>query len=110
MRAILQHPKLLGRVPYLLETPKHLPQYRNMRRRSRTIQALDEELSRLERDFLTDLLAFKVREWEDRERRGLWWDAYERREKAIKRKIGKVIRTKFRSDEAGWMKSNHRKS
>jgi len=110
MRAILQHPKLLGKVPYLLETPKHLPQYRNMRRRSRTIQALDEELSRLERDCLTDLLAFKVREWEDRERRELWWDEYERRDKAIKRKIGKVIRTKLRSDEAGWTKSNHRKS
>jgi hypothetical protein len=59
MRAILQHPKLLGKVPYLLETPKYLPQYRAVRRRSKAIQALDEELCRLERDYLRDLLAFK---------------------------------------------------
>jgi hypothetical protein len=105
MRAILQHPKLLGKVPYLLETPKYLPQYRAVRRRSKAIQALDEELCRLERDCLRDLLAFQERDWEDGDIKDAWWAEYERRGKVVKRKIGKLIRTKLRSGEAGWKKS-----
>jgi hypothetical protein len=102
MKAILQHPKLLGKVPYLLETPQHLPQYRTVRRRSKAIQALDEELCRLERDCLRYLLAFQEREWEDREIRDVWWKEYERRVKQVKRKIGRLIRLKLRSDEAAY--------
>jgi hypothetical protein len=105
LKAILQHPKLLDKVPYLLETPKHLPQYRAVRRRYKAIQALDDELCRLERDCLRDLLAFQERDWEDGDIRDAWWAEYERRGKAVKRKIGKLIRIKLRSDGAGWLKS-----
>ena len=97
MREILQHPQLLGRVPYLLETPKHLPQYRTLRRRSNSIQALDEELSRLERDALKELLAFNVRDWADQRLRAEWWDRAEKRSRVIKRQIGKLFRSKIRS-------------
>lgn len=99
MRTILQHPKLLGKIPYLIETPKHLPQYRTMRRRSHSIQALDNELTRLERNCLTELLAFSNREWIDEELRAEWWEGYEQRSKNIKRKIGKLIQIRLRSND-----------
>jgi hypothetical protein len=108
LKAILQHPKLLDKVPYLLETPKHLPQCRAVRRRSKAIQALDEELCRLERDCLRDLSAFQERDWQDRDIRDAWWDEYERRVKQVKRKMGKLIRIKLRADEAGWMKASRK--
>ena len=98
MREILKHPSLLGRVPYLLETPKHLPQYRSLRRRSKSIQALDDDLSRLERKSLTELLAFNDRDWVDKKLRAEWWDGSERQSRVIKRKIGKLIRTRIRSN------------
>jgi hypothetical protein len=97
MRKILQHPELLGRVPYLLETPKHLPQYRTLRRRSKSIQAQDDELARLERDTLKELLAFNDRDWADQRLRAEWWDRIEKQSRIIKRKIGKLIRTRIRS-------------
>jgi hypothetical protein len=97
MREILQHPKLLGTVPYLLETPKHLPQYRSLRRRSASIQALDDQLAKLERDCLGDLLAFTDREWNDQRLRAEWWDSIERRGKFIKRRIGKLIKLRLSS-------------
>ena len=98
MREILRHPKLLGRVPYLLETPKHLPQYRTLRRRSKSIQAQDDELARLERDTLQELLAFNDRDWADQRPRAEWWNRKERQNRVIKRKIGKLIRTRMRSE------------
>ena len=98
MREILKHPSLLSRVPYLLETPKHLPQYRSLRRRSKSIQALDDDLSRLERKSLTELLAFNDRDWADKKLRAEWWDGSERQSRVIKRKIGKLIRTRIRSN------------
>jgi hypothetical protein len=97
MREILQHPQLLGRVPYLLETPKHLPQYRTLRRRSKSIQALDDDLSRLERDTLQESLAFNDRDWADQRLRAEWWNRKERQNRVIKRKIGKLIRSRLRS-------------
>ena len=97
MREILQHPQLLGRVPYLLETPKHLPQYRTLRRRSKSIQALDDELARLERDTLQELLAFNDRDWADQRLRAEWWNRKERQNRVIKRKIGKLMQSKIRS-------------
>jgi hypothetical protein len=98
MREILQHPQLLGRVPYLLETPKHLPQYRTLRRRSKSIQALDDDLSRLERDTLRELLAFNDRDWADQMLRAEWWDRTEKQSRVIKRKIGKLMQSKIRSE------------
>jgi hypothetical protein len=97
MREILQHPQLLDRVPYLLETPKHLPQYRTLRRRSKSIQALDDDLSRLERDTLQESLAFNDRDWADQRLRAEWWNRKERQNRVIKRKIGKLIRSRLRS-------------
>jgi hypothetical protein len=97
MREILQHPKLLGRVPYLLETPEHLPQYRTLRRRSKSIQALDDILSRLERDCLQELLAFNDPDWADQRLRTEWWDKIEKQSRVIKRKIGKLIISRIRS-------------
>jgi len=97
MREILQHPELLGRVPYLLETPRHLPQYRTLRRRSKSIQALDDDLSRLERDSLEELLAFNDRDWADEKLRAEWWNTIEKQSRGIKRKIGKLIRSRIRS-------------
>jgi len=97
MREILLHPELLGRVPYLLETPRHLPQYRTLRRRSKSIQALDDDLSRLERDSLEELLAFNDRDWADEKLRAEWWNRIENQNRVIKRKIGKVIRARIRS-------------
>lgn len=91
MREILRHPKLLGKVPFLLETPKHLPQHRTIRRRSAAIQRLDEKLSRLERDCLIELLAFSDHEWQNTEKRQEWWTAGQRRERDVKRKIGKLV-------------------
>ena len=98
MRAILQHPKFLGRIPYLLETPKHLPQYRTLRRRSKSIQSLDDELARLERDSLKELLAFNDRDWADEKLRVEWWNTIEKQSRGIKRKIGKLIRSRIRSN------------
>ena len=90
---------LLGKIPYLLETPKHLPQYRSVRRRSHSIQALDNELARLERNCLTELLAFGDREWQAEKLRAEWWEGYEQRSKNIKRKIGKLIQIRLRSND-----------
>jgi hypothetical protein len=102
MREILQHPELLGRIPYLLETPKYLPRYRAIRRRNRTIQDLDDRLGRLERECLADLLAFSDDDWQDIEKRQDWWSKRQRMERDVKRKIGRLIRVsrKLRDGDA----------
>jgi hypothetical protein len=102
MREILQHPKLLGKVPYLLETPKHLPQYRTVRRRSKSIQSLDDELARLESDCLAELLGFSNEEWKEEEMIAEWWQGYKHRGRVIKRRIGKLIQSRLRSKDV-WL-------
>jgi alkylated DNA nucleotide flippase Atl1 len=103
MRSVLQHPRLLGKVPYLLETPRHLPQHRALRRRDRSIQALDDKLSHLERSALEELLAFSDQAWNDKDLRSTWWKDFEHRSRAIKKRIGKAIRLALRlGDDEEW--------
>jgi hypothetical protein len=108
MREILRHPKLLGRIPYLLETPKYLPRYRSIRRRNRTIQDLDDKLSRLERDCLADLLAFSDDEWQNIEKRQDWWSKRQRMERDVKRKMGRLIRVSRKLRDADAWKERAR--
>jgi hypothetical protein len=105
MRAILRHPKLLGRVPYVLETPKHLPQYLAIRRQNPSIQNLDERFSIVERESLRQLLAFgdDDQEWRDMGKRREWWNGRIREELVLRRLIGKMVGNKLKlGDEDGW--------
>lgn len=105
MRAILRHPKLLGRVPYVLETPKHLPQYLATRRQNPSIQSLDERFSNVERESLRQILAFgdDDEEWQDMGKRREWWNGRIREELVLRRLIGKMVGSKLKlGDEDGW--------
>jgi hypothetical protein len=105
MRAILRHPKLLGRTPYVLETPKHLPQYLAIRRQNPSIQNLDERFSNVERESLRQLLAFgdDDQEWRDMGKRREWWNGRIREELVLRRLIGKMVGRKLRlGDDDGW--------
>ena len=91
IRILLRDGRFLGRIPYLLETPRYYARCRPSRSRAHSrIYALENERERLEIDCLKRMIELDDDEWE-RERSALV-DAYKLKRSGIERKIRKIVK------------------
>jgi hypothetical protein len=99
MRATLRDPRLVHRVPYLLETPSYHPYNRPSRSKTaKTISKLEEVRHANEREALNDMVAMTDDEWS--EGRDAWWEGHCRRRRLLEARIERVA-SRSQKDEYG---------
>lgn len=89
MRAVLRHPKLLGKVSYILESPGTSTEH--ARCRSAAIRHWEEERAYLEHEILRDHIAMSDDEWANEETRGAWWTEQKAARLSFGSRIGKLV-------------------
>lgn len=97
MRAVLGDPRLLNRIPYLLEIPPYHRSNRVRNRVSRCIDKLEEQRQLNEREALSFIVTTPKHQWD--KSKSAWWSGHCKRKRLLERRIDRLVSRKQRDEE-----------